>query len=155
MMLWEVSCPGFYSCIYAVGLCVCVHNTILMGYHYSPTSILNWKDSFPQLFKQISYRREVRLIFKSTYLLGPGFKNTTRNFMDGSRNLNSYSGLCATWTYNTSTIICTLTSLKLIFIICFSALKPHSPFSPPSKSSTFWNDVRAAFGSSSFKALEL
>lgn len=50
---------------------------------------------------------------------------------------------------------CRFTNLKLILIICFSALKPHSPFSPPSRSKTFWKDARAAVGSSSFKALLL
>lgn len=48
-----------------------------------------------------------------------------------------------------------LTNLKLILIICFKALNPHSPLSPPSKSRTFWNDDNAALGSSSFNAFEL
>lgn len=47
------------------------------------------------------------------------------------------------------------TSLKFILIICLRALKPHSPLSPASRSSTRWKDVRAARGSSSFKALLL
>lgn len=47
------------------------------------------------------------------------------------------------------------TSLKLILIICLSALKPHSPLSPPSNSRTFWKLRSAAFGSSSLRALLL
>ena len=67
MMLWEVTCPGFYSYIYAVGVCLraCTldgSNAIsLLANQYLEL------ESFPQFFKQIRYRKEVRLIFKSTY----------------------------------------------------------------------------------------